>query len=138
MKNWDFDSLRTARPLQPSRRRSLNGGSPVRLVLGLAAIALGAVFFLDNLYWIDAKPVLRYWPAALVLALGAASLYQARRFTLGVLMVFAGRSRKYGIFELSLGQCLENRHYWGGEVYTVLLALLHARGRDDPQLAVQV
>lgn len=92
MKNWDFDSLRTARPLQPSRRRSLNGGSPVRLVLGLAAIALGAVFFLDNLYWIDAKPVLRYWPAALVLALGAASLYQARRFTLGVGLWFVAGS----------------------------------------------
>lgn len=44
-----------------------------RLALGLALMAAGALFTLDRLDLIDARPLLRYWPAAL-LAVGAARL----------------------------------------------------------------
>ena len=83
MKNWDFESRPTAFRLGAARRGA-GGGSAFRLVLGLAAIGLGVLFFLDNLYWIDARPLLKFWPSAVVLALGVASFYEARRFNLRV------------------------------------------------------
>ena len=80
------DLLRNLDPLRS--RRSHWGGSAFRLVLGLAVMGLGLIFFLDNLYVIDAKPFLRYFPAFAVIALGAASFAEVRRMTFTVSLWF--------------------------------------------------
>jgi hypothetical protein len=69
----------------------MRGGSAVRLVVGLAAITLGLLYFLDNLYVIDARPLLKFWPSAVLLGIGAATFAQARRLTWAAgLWLFAG------------------------------------------------
>lgn len=53
----------------------LSGRLSPRLVFGLAVMALGALLTLDNLGILDARPILRFWPVALI-AIGAAKLTQ--------------------------------------------------------------
>jgi predicted membrane protein len=48
-----------------------------QLLIGLIIIAIGVLFTLDNLRVIDARPYLRYWPAALIL-IGILKIWQAR------------------------------------------------------------
>ena len=54
-------------------------GSLVRLVGGLAAVAVGSLFLADNLDLLDAERYLRFWPLAFV-AVGVALLSRARTF----------------------------------------------------------
>lgn len=63
-----------------------------RLVFGLAIMALGALLTLDNLGVLDARPLLRFWPVALI-AMGVAKLMQPA----------ATGQRTSGIIWLSLG-----------------------------------
>jgi hypothetical protein len=60
----------TAMP--PASRR----GPTAQAVFGLAVVALGVIFTLDNLEVIDARDYLVYWPAALV-AVGLLKLWHA-------------------------------------------------------------
>jgi len=53
-------------------------GIPPGLVIGLAVVAVGVVFFLDNLGQIDAGEVLRYWPVLLI-AFGITRLVRATK-----------------------------------------------------------
>jgi hypothetical protein len=48
-----------------------------RLVLGLAILALGVLFTLDNVGVLDARRFLRYWPVVLI-AVGFQRLFQGR------------------------------------------------------------
>jgi predicted membrane protein len=54
-------------------------GSLVRLVGGLAAVAVGCLFLADNLGFLEAERYLRFWPLAFV-AVGVALLARARNF----------------------------------------------------------
>jgi predicted membrane protein len=74
------DDAGRARPVTP------------RLVFGLAVIALGVLFTLDNLGVLEAGEILRWWPAVLV-AYGLSRLTGAsgrRNTTLGLIFTFAG------------------------------------------------
>lgn len=64
-----------------------------QVVLGLAAIALGVIFTLDNLEIIDARDYLQFWPVVLV-AIGSLKLWQATR---------DGQGWMGGLFFLVLG-----------------------------------
>src|SRR4051794_3432303 len=57
-----------------SRDRDLRRDPPLpRLVFGLAILAAGAIFWLDNIGRIDARDYIRWWPLAPI-ALGLAYL----------------------------------------------------------------
>jgi len=64
------------------------GGGLVRLVLGLGAVALGTLLFLDNLELYEARRVLRYLPGTVVLGVGLAHLLECRRLSIGVALWF--------------------------------------------------
>jgi predicted membrane protein len=48
-----------------------------QLLLGLIVTAVGTLFTLDNLGLVDARPYLRYWPVALIVA-GVLKVWQSR------------------------------------------------------------
>ena len=69
-----------------------SGISLSRVLFGLVVVAIGVLFTLDNLGLMDAREVLRFWPAAFI-AIGVTSLADssrtARHFG-GFVWIFAG------------------------------------------------
>jgi len=74
----------------------MDGPGPVRpiapqLVMGLLIIAVGILFTLENLGFVEARDYLRYWPAGLI-AIGLLKLWHGRGAAVcgGFVFVFAG------------------------------------------------
>ena len=63
-------------PIVPPRRVSGFTFS-ARFVLGLAVVALGVLFLLDNMGYVDAHDLWRYWPGVFI-AIGLGKLPAAR------------------------------------------------------------
>ncbi len=77
-------------PISVTRRHR----SPIttKMIFGLLLIFIGTVFTLDQMRWIDAQDVLRFWPLFLVVV-GAGKLFwpgsSGGRFT-GLILIFIG------------------------------------------------
>jgi predicted membrane protein len=75
-----------------------------RIVLGLLLMAVGALLTLDNLGLVEAKAILRLWPALLVVV-GVQKVRCARRRGWGVILIVAGSwllLERLGILHLRL------------------------------------
>lgn len=60
-----------------------------RVVLGLAMMAFGILWTLDNLGLAESGPILRWWPAVIVI-LGLLRLFGGRSWPAGAIMTFVG------------------------------------------------
>jgi predicted membrane protein len=63
-----------------------------RLVLGLGVIAIGVLFFLDNMHIVEAETFLRYWPVIFIIV-GISHFFQHRTIggtTWSLVLIFIG------------------------------------------------
>jgi predicted membrane protein len=60
-----------------------------RVVLGLAMMAFGILWTLDNLGLVESGPILRWWPAVIVI-LGVLRLFGGRSWPAGAIITFVG------------------------------------------------
>ena len=96
------------------RRSQITG----RLVFGMVILVLGALWTLDNLNIVDSEPILRWWPAVLVL-LGVGKLtgiIPRRQVVMGSVFTIVGL--------LMLGNQLDMFHLRIWQLWPLLLILL--------------
>jgi len=120
------------------------GPSTPRIVFGVLVVTLGVLFLLDNLGFLYAEDILRYWPAGLI-AIGVAVLSQAGRSggrLAGVIWIAVGGwllAEELGLIRV---------HFWdfwpillvllGGSIIWRAVAPRAARGlREDDESAVR-
>jgi predicted membrane protein len=100
----------------------MNGDARARvtpqLVMGLAVIALGLVFTLDNLEIVDGRDIIRFWPVA-VIALGVAQLLQHRAVPR---LVAAGTWMFIGTILLLRNLGLVHLHLW--DLWPVVMIMI--------------
>jgi len=102
---------------EPRFNRMKNRGPYSGLIPGAIILAIGAVFLLNNLGYVQARHLLDFWPLLLIFA-GVVKLLDPCRRAWGVILIF------FGVF-LLLNQ-LGIRHFSVGEFWPLILIAVGA------------
>lgn len=116
------------------KNKARTSGVPNQVWLGLAVIAFGLLFLLDNLYIIDRRAVMRYWPV-LVLVVGLVKFAGAdSRHERVVFGLIAAAGAVLTLNRLGYGYFFNARTLWPVLLILLGIGVIHKalRKRDTP------